>query len=211
MIETVVMIMIYAHVAFGFTALGTGVTAIIMKKGSKHHNRSGLLYFYAIMGVVLTSFVIAIVRENQFFFHLSFFVLYLTYSGYRSIQNKSLLPSKLDWAIWLIGGVNGLAMIYTMSAVMIVFGVITMLNVYQDVRLFYTAMKGEKLPKSAWLVRHVGMMMGSYIGTVTAFLVNNFTYGPAPWLLWLLPTAILVPVIFYWTNRVRKGKMELVG
>lgn len=209
--ELLVKIMIYAHVAFGMTALGTGLTAIVMKKGSKHHNRSGLLYYYAIMGVILTSFYISIARENQFFFHLSLFVLYLTYSGYRSIKNKQLVPSSLDWLIWLIGAANGLAMIWTMSTVMIAFGAITLLNVTTDARLFYRAVKGIELPKSAWLVRHVGMMMGSYIGTVTAFLVNNYNYAPAPWLLWLLPTAILVPLILYWTRRVKSGKLELLG
>ena len=209
--EGLVSIMIYLHVAFGMMALGTGVTAIIMKKGSKHHRRSGLLYYYAIMGIIATSFYISIVKENQFFFHLSFFVLYLTYSGYRSINNKQLTPSKSDWLIWLVGTINGIAMIWTMSTVMIVFGAISIINILKDAQLFYKAINHQELPKSAWLVRHIGMMMGSYIGTVTAFLVNNYNYAAAPWLLWLLPTAILVPLIMYWSRRAKNGKLELIG
>lgn len=43
-------------------------------------------------------------------------------------------------------------------------------------------------------------MVGSYIASVTAFLVVNIEFLP-PVLIWLAPTAVLVPLILVWTRR----------
>ena len=52
-------------------------------------------------------------------------------------------------------------------------------------------------------------MIGGYIATVTAFLVN-VVQSNYPVLLWLSPTVILVPFLFYtarkFINKFNKGK-----
>ena len=207
--ETLDTVLTTLHIVCGFTALVTGVVAIIATKGKLLHNRSGLLYFYSMLGVVVTALIISILKDNQFLLHLGFFTMYLIYSGYRSITHKSLVPSPLDWGIWLIGAVNGLWMIFTLDMILIVFGVISIINVSNDGKLFYQLYKNRPLPKMAWLRRHVGMMLGSYIATITAFVVVNVDYKPLPWLPWLLPTIVIVPVLIYWTRRISQGKMKL--
>jgi hypothetical protein len=46
-------------------------------------------------------------------------------------------------------------------------------------------------------------MMGSYIGAVTAFLVNQTEHIPLPpVLLWFLPALIIVPLIIRETKKI---------
>lgn len=47
-----------------------------------------------------------------------------------------------------------------------------------------------------WLKKHIGNMLGSYIGAITAFVVNQSEYIPLPPIvLWLGPTVVIVPMI----------------
>jgi len=55
----------------------------------------------------------------------------------------------------------------------------------------------------AWLRRHLGNMIGSYIAVFTAFLVVN---GNGHWLIWLGPTMAFTPLLIYWNIRLTKGK-----
>ncbi len=49
-------------------------------------------------------------------------------------------------------------------------------------------------------------MLGSYIGAITAFVVNNSRIIPAPPIvLWLGPAALIVPLIIF---EVRKHKKK---
>lgn len=62
----------------------------------------------------------------------------------------------------------------------------------------YTAKKSRR---AGWLGRHIGGMLGSYIGIITAVLVVNGHSIPGlnqlpMLLLWLLPTVIGTPIIF---------------
>ncbi|MBK7964987.1 MAG: hypothetical protein IPK10_06675 [Bacteroidetes bacterium] len=52
-------------------------------------------------------------------------------------------------------------------------------------------------------------MMGGYIATFTAFLVQNLHTDPS-FIAWLAPTVILTPVIIYSTNKIKKGKSKIV-
>ncbi|WP_282935559.1 DUF2306 domain-containing protein [Paenibacillus sp. RC67] len=61
----------------------------------------------------------------------------------------------------------------------------------------YTAKKSQR---AGWLSRHIGGMLGSYIGIITAVLVVNGHHIPGlnqlPVLvIWLLPTIIGTPII----------------
>ena len=53
------------------------------------------------------------------------------------------------------------------------------------------------------------MMMGAYIGAITAFLVVNIHDFEPAWLIWLLPTFILVPLMRFWTWKYAK-KADLI-
>ena len=54
---------------------------------------------------------------------------------------------------------------------------------------------------SGWLPQHVGLMCGSYVSFVTAFLVVNWSSPLA----WVLPTLIGTPLIARAAGRARQG------
>jgi hypothetical protein len=55
---------------------------------------------------------------------------------------------------------------------------------------------------------HAGRMGGSYIATVTAFVVTNVELEAAPWVPWLAPTLVGTVLLTRWNVRMRK---KLVG
>ena len=83
--------------------------------------------------------------------------------------------------------------------VSIVFGLLGLRFVFNDYKNF----TGQSTIKNYWLTSHIQRMIGSYIAAATAFLVVNNTLLPNV-LAWLLPTAILVPLIFKWSKKYKK-------
>ena len=60
-----------------------------------------------------------------------------------------------------------------------------------------------------WLKVHIGNMCGSYIGAITAFVVNQGEYIPLPPIvLWLGPTVIIVPILLAETRKVKSVKIK---
>ena len=89
--------------------------------------------------------------------------------------------------------------------VLSVFGTILLRFTIKDFSMY--AQPGNFQPKNRkWLILHIGQMSGAYIATVTAFLLNNFHIHP-PWVLWLLPTAVGIPLIIIasrnWTKKLK--------
>lgn len=55
-----------------------------------------------------------------------------------------------------------------------------------------------------WLKVHIGNMLGSYIGAITAFVVNQMEHIPLPPIvMWLGPSVILVPIIVIELKKVK--------
>jgi len=48
-------------------------------------------------------------------------------------------------------------------------------------------------------------MLGSYIATVTAFLVVNLSSSPLGMMIWFAPMVVVVPLILIWTRRYVAG------
>jgi len=73
-----------------------------------------------------------------------------------------------------------------------VFGLIGINGNYGTIKRF----RKKLIYKNYWLLAHIGGMLGSYIGAITAFVVNNSRHIPAPDLvLWLGPAALIVPLM----------------
>jgi hypothetical protein len=132
---------------------------------------------------------------------MAIFVWYQNYAGWRAIQDKSLKANGLDWAVIFMAAINGVVMVATFNPVLLVFGIISIFLVLQDINTQLLIRKAKELRKLSWLRKHIGMMMGAYIGTLTAFLVVNIKSFEPAWILWLLPTLILVPLMRFWTKK----------
>lgn len=199
--ESTISFIIGLHAFSGLTALVTGFIAILSRKGEKLHRACGKLFFYAMLLVCATALFVSIYKSNLFLLFIGFFSLYQNLSGYRAIKNKSRNPAWFDWVLVAIGATNGLLMLFTGNPVLMVFGGISLLLVFGDIRIYATVLRGREIAKMAWLRQHIGMMMGTYIATSTAFIVVNVTYSAAPWVPWLLPTFIGVPILIYMSRK----------
>jgi hypothetical protein len=206
MMEISYKIFLAIHILSGFTALLTGFIAIVSQKGKKLHKVTGLTFFIGMIMVCVSAILISLMKENRFLLHIGIFSFYLVYSGYRSVKNKSLNPSVIDFVLLLTAFLNCLAMVLSGQLVLIVFGVLGASLVAQDAKLFYDIIKQKEILKNKWLLRHIGMMLGGYIATFTAFLVVNVSLESLPWLPWLLPTIIGTPLIAYWTRKYQPKK-----
>lgn len=196
--ELLYQISLALHIASGYLALITGLVAMGSRKGRKTHRGGGRIFFISMMFVAGTALVISLIKGIVFLLLIGIFAFYQNYSGYRAVKNKDLTPNWADWIVLIIAALNGLAMIYTMNPVLLAFGVINTFLVVSQFRLFWFRLRGKSLPKLEWLGQHLGMMMGAYIATITAFLVVNIKNFEPFWLPWLAPTIILVPLLVYW-------------
>lgn len=200
---------LYLHIISGHLALGFGLAAMILKKGSRKHKASGRIFFYSMLGVSFTGISISIIKEIPFLLHIAIFVFYQTYAGFRAIQNKSLKPNSLDILVLVAAGINGVFMIWSLKIVLMVFGAISLLLFLQDTAAYIKLFKGISLRKNAWLVKHIGMMIGSYIGTIAAFIVVNIQSSAFAVYLWLVPTVLFIPVMIYWQRRASTKSVKL--
>lgn len=189
------------HIISGVTALLTGLIAIISKKGKKTHRTTGKIFFFSMLSVSASAVFIAMAKNNLFLLLIGIFAFFMNYSGYHSIKNKSLKPSLLDWLVLVIAATNSFFMFYSLNLILMVFGGLSIFLVISDFRIFLLTIRNKEIPKLQWLFRHIGMMLGTYIATSTAFLVVNVTNFNPAWVPWLMPTFIGTPLIFYWIQK----------
>ncbi len=202
--ETIAKILLVLHIAGGMVCLFAGTMAIVTKKGGKLHAISGKSYFIGMFTVIITAVVLSLFRENLFLLLIASFSFYMTWAGVRSIRNKSLKANIMDWIFLGTAIVTAIFMILTFNIILLVLGSILAINVVQELILFIQARKKQLERTNKWLTRHIGMMLGSFIATTTAFLVTNVQDFNPSWLPWLAPTMVGTPLIIYFTRRTAK-------
>ena len=204
-------VLLAIHIIAGGTCLLSGTIALISKKGQKVHLKSGMVFFYGMLLVALSALTMTFIKANQFLLCISLFALFQNYFGYRAKQQKNLYPSAFDWIVLSVSTINGIFMLTTGNIVMIVFGALNTSLVIRILQINYLHYKKIEPPKLMWLKRHIGMMIGAFIATITAFLVVNITSFEPAWLPWLMPTFVLVPLIFYFNKKFVSPKKKKSG
>jgi len=214
-VDITLKILLVIHIISGFLTLLNGCISIAVKKGGKVHRLAGKIFFFSMLGVTVTALVISIAKNNQFLLLIAIFSFYQTYMGFRAVKDKSLKPSKLDRIVLFFGALNTFFMIYSMHIVLMIFGGIGLFLVVGNLRVNLLVQRKKNLPQLSWLKRHIGMMMGSYISTVTAFVVVNSglfaSLHVARWLPWLLPSVTLFPWIVYFTRKYAAAPLKKRG
>jgi hypothetical protein len=115
----------------------------------------------------------------------------------------------LDWTAALVTfAVSGLMAVLgviqpgpawqRLGIVPVVFGALGMVLAGLDIRRFVR----PSADRHAWWFAHMSGMLGSYIATVSAFSVVNFTFLPTA-VRWLWPTVIGTPLIAVWIGYYR--------
>ena len=154
-------------------------------------------------GVVFSAWIASYFRLNLFLIFIGIFAFYLVTRGLRSTRIKSLRPAPLDWILLALGVLTAIIMTLTFNIILLVFGAIFATLLIGDLKIFIKVQKGNKVHPKEWIATHLGMMLGSYIAAITAFIVINVEYDPLPWLPWILPSLILTPLIFIYTRKTK--------
>lgn len=213
--KTIILITIIIHVIAGIGALISGALAILLRKNTPKHKPVGRIYFWCMTVIFITGIFLSVAKSLLFFFFIAIFTYYSTLIAYRALHLKNLhttqKPALVDWLIQGIAGLVFLTMfIWALfhlnksgkdaAIITLVFCSMGLLGVYRNSRRF---IKGPS-ETNYWLKMHIGNMLGSYIGAITAFLVNQSQHIPVnPLFLWLGPTVIIMPIIFMELKKVK--------
>ena len=202
-------ILLTIHILAGTIALLCAALAVTSEKGKKLHVLSGRTYFWCMVAIFLTAIPMSIITSNIFLFLIAIFSFYLAFAGMRFARNRKGVATTLDWTAVGLMILSGLGM-WILSAiyfsnnnsqyiVLFVFGFLAIALGYADFRSY----KNKTATGKKRLSRHLTNMMGGTIAVITAVLVVNVDLEPA-WVWWVLPTALITPVIFWWNVKVLK-------
>ena len=180
--------------------------AVSSKKGKKIHVLSGRTYFWSMVAIFLTAIPMSIMNSNIFLFLIAVFSFYLAFAGMRFARNRKGIATTLDWIAVSLMILSGLGM-WILSAiyfsnnnsqyiVLLVFGFLAIRLGYADLMSY----KNNTATGKERISRHLTNMMGGTIAVITAVLVVNPPFEPE-WVWWVLPTAIITPVIFWWNRK----------
>lgn len=213
-------ILLFSHATAGFIALVTGLgLATIIPKGKGVHKKTGLVFFYAMTWVFISAILILFfVRLNLFLSLIAFFSYFMTYTGYRVLKRKDNQPSVLDYlmsiftAAWgtslLIYGIFLLINVGFNTSILLVFvfSTMTIRVVYSEIKLWRSK---ETLTGKEIILYHLQGMLGAFIASITAFAVQTgarwLEWGNNSWMLWILPSLAITPLIIFWSFKYSKS------
>ncbi len=164
------------------------------------------------LGAGICSLILASMHTNNFLFAVGVFTIYMTGTSWRYLYLKKILegqkPQLVDWllmAFMILGSIwfikIGIEAIISKNW----FGLVILLFAWRSLTFAksdYDTYKAKITVKNYWLVHHLQRMVGAYIASFTAFVVVNAPQGLS-FIPWILPAAILVPIIVKWTRKYR--------
>lgn len=181
--KTLILALLITHVSAGSTALIVGLFPMFSKKGSRLHNRTGLVYVYCMITVAITALLLCGLQPFKLFrlflTGIAVFSFYLCITGWRATKQKKSGSARVDEVLTYTTLAVSVAMLgfgaylltdnlSVLAILFPVFGFLTFTNAWHDHKSF-----GTKPEKMHWFYHHITRMGGSYIATFTAFLVNN--------------------------------------
>ena len=213
--ELTFKVFLFIHIISGTIGLLSGTLNMINKKGNKLHKQIGLFFFYGMLINGISALVVACIHFNIFLFIVGVFSIYMVSTAQRFLFLRGIptgqKPKNGDWIVtysmllfglfFMIYGGALVAFSKNFGIVLLVFGIISLLMVKQDIAIY----RGNIKNTNYWLLIHISRMVGAYIAAITAFLVVNNTILPGL-VVWLAPGVLLTPLIFYWIN-INKAKV----
>jgi uncharacterized membrane protein len=216
-------IFLAVHVAGGVTGLLTGILSLSAQKGGNVHTKSGVIFYFAMLTVAATSFLLSILHSNPFLFAVGVFTGYMTLTGRRYLTQKQKgLANQTDnfekilaaamfafVLVFLYLGISSLIKQNYFGIVFLVFGWGTLSMVRED----YAIIQGKNTNPMLWLRMHITRMTGAWIAAFTAFVVvngdkltvilgENFA-GRASIVVWIAPAAVGTFFIIYWLRKMK--------
>ena len=211
------------HVIAGCLALLSGLGAIIFRNKVKTHKPFGKFYFWCMTVIFFTALYISVYRQNWFLLFIAVFTYYSSITAFRSLRLKKLhidqKPKFYDWLIEILNLLGNLSLL--------ILAIILMINSawqwaiicltfsaigFNGARANIKRLRGNVTSSNYWLLAHIGGMLGSYIGAITAFLVNNNRWMHLPMVVvWIGPAVMLVPLLTFELKKYRKAGKPLVN
>ena len=204
-----IQILLPIHILAGSIALICAALAVSSAKGKKFHVFAGRTYFWCMVAIFLTAIPMSIINDDIFLILIAIFSFYLAFAGMRFAKNRKGMATTMDWIAVGLMIFSGISM-WILSAVyfkdnnsqyitLLVFGFLAITLGYADFKSY----KNETATGKERIARHLTNMMGGTIAVITAVLVVNPPFEPE-WVWWVLPTAVIAPVIFWWNVKVLK-------
>jgi hypothetical protein len=201
--QTFLKFALYLHILAGFTALVTGLVPSFSKKGGKVHILWGRVYYWAMFIVAVTALIRFQMKLNLIFLSgIAVFSFYNTFTGVRLIRRKeNPKPEFIDWFGCILMIICSFIMLYfsyiaykntaTFYTILFtIFGLFMFVLSFEDLRIFMGRKQIDNnvpLQTRYWFQNHISRMGGSYIATVTAFLVVNNPPQIPSLVVWIAP------------------------
>ncbi len=216
--------LLVAHVVFGLGSLLAAGGALLATKGGRRHRLWGRFYVAGMTVVCISGVMLAVAVESVFLGCIALFSGYFVYSGTRFAHRGVGKASVFDWLMLGFFFAIALGMAALAAAfydvqderwvVLSAFAALALLLGYSDARHYRSLQKTKETAtqsvaergqaRRARVKKHLAHMLGATIATTTAFTVTNIQSEPI-WIAWLAPTALFLPLIFYWTRRIDRG------
>lgn len=202
------------HITAGMISLVVAPVAFLALKGGPAHRLWGKIYFYCMAVVAVTAITMSIYHAIPFLLMIAIFSFAAAARGYRTIfRKKPGQANALDYLIDIITALFCAGLCYysftlfrsgenSFAIISGAFGIFGLYGSLSQLR----RLKNPPADKKAWLYEHIGNMSGSYIASVTAFLVTAVKFLP-PVVTWLGPSIIGVPLIFYTINKYKRESL----
>ncbi|MCU0467437.1 MAG: hypothetical protein MUF58_02465 [Arcicella sp.] len=213
MMEAFQQIVLWIHIIAGGIALIIGLVPMVSEKGSMLHIQSGKIYYWA-MFLVFISALLRFRPEMKLIFLecIAIFSFYNTFTGRRLVQMKlGMNPQLIDWiALYtaflfatIMAGISVWGFINHNTFLWVTLGFFSMFC-FRLVLTDWQIFNKQVLPENMhWMLNHIARMTGSYIATLTAFIVvNNKGYLPEL-VAWLSPAVIGTLGIIRWRSYYR--------
>ena len=199
-------ILLTIHIVAGTISLFAAAFSLLSEKGKRVHILSGRAYFWGMAIIFLTAIPMSIISSNIFLFLIAIFAFYLAFAGMRFARNRKGIATTLDWIAVSLTILSGLGMLILSAIffsnddsqyiVLLVFGFLAITLGYADFKSY----KNNTATGKERISRHLSNMMGGTIAVITAVVVVNPPFEPE-WVWWVLPTALITPVIFWWNKK----------
>lgn len=213
--EAIYKVILMGHIIAGSISLVLFWIPVIVKKGSKIHNKVGIVYVYFMWIVVISAAVLCILNlfrgrpiSAAFLGFLSLLTGHPLWYAIVVLKYKKEVPlhifrirKVINWTLFLSGG--GLVIwsivlkLQGASILLLIFGILGLVSAFPLIRL-----KEKTRLKSHWLAEHLEGMVGTGIAAYTAFLafggatlMGDIFTGPLIAIPWSLPTIIGTIVI----------------
>lgn len=214
--EKFILYSVFIHIIAGCLSLLAGLGAIIFRNRLKTHRPFGKVYFWCMSIIFVTALYVSVYKQNWFLLFIAIFTYYSAITGIRSLKLKKLhlgeKPKFYDWLIEVLNLLGNFSLLilgtilfvkenYQLGIICIVFSLIGLRGGFLNIQ----RLRGNITYSNYWLLTHIGGMLGSYIGAITAFMVNNNRWLHLPMVVvWLGPAIMLVPLAVYETRKYKK-------